>query len=66
MLGHEHRSKCAKMAGGRNASVVVNVTLPVASLTVGIEALWHHHVKLMLRPCHRYVEETALFLNFGS
>jgi hypothetical protein len=41
------------------------MTIPIAALTMGIEALWHHHVKLIPRPRHRYVEETALFLNFG-
>jgi hypothetical protein len=52
-------------AGDETRALCVNVTVSVASLTMRIEALWHHYVKLILRPCHRYVEETTFFLDFG-
>ena len=52
-------------AGDETRALCVNVTIPIAALTMGIEALWHHHMELIPRPRHRYVEEAALFLNFG-
>jgi len=65
MLGHEHRSKCAKMAGGRNASVVVNVTLRHRFADHGYRSAVAPSREADPSPCHRYVGETALFLNFG-
>jgi hypothetical protein len=42
------------------------VPVTVVALLMGIETLWDDQVKMVFRPGHRDIEQTALLFNFRS